>query len=265
LSEEWVELIGFRIVEAIARAGVPDFKPTALRLARPALRMVTGRASDEQLPVGASKIGGLPDLPSDFPWPPGGDCHAIYNDDTGGTERLAGFMAQVNLAEIAATQAAKVLPKPGLLSFFCFQDIENDNPDAIGALAAYFPNEKKLQRTVPPQDLTEGNDVMDTQRLDFQETLDLPEPFEGPWSDELRPGGKRDYGDVLDSVRHLNFNNMLGYARATTGCDPTPSKQSRHLILLSNAAGCRLHIQIPEDHLAARNFGAITLNWVDFD
>jgi uncharacterized protein (TIGR02996 family) len=262
---EWADLLGFRVMEAIAHYGVPDFKPTALRLARPALRMVQVEADDEDLPVGASKIGGLPDLPADFAWPPGGDCHAIYNDDTGGTDRLAGFMAQVNLAEIAQTQAAQVLPKSGLLSFFCFQDIENDNPDSIGALAAYFPAVKKLKRTSPPQELTEGNDVMETRKLDLEETLDLPAATDGPWTEELRPGDTRDYDDVLDVIRSLNFENILGYGRATTGGDPTPSKQSRHLILLTNAAECRLHIQIPEDQLAARNFAAITLNWVDFD
>ena len=53
-----------------------------------------------------------------FPWPPGGDCHAIYNDDTGGTDRLAGFLAQINFAEVAHTHAAKDLPDAGVLSFF---------------------------------------------------------------------------------------------------------------------------------------------------
>jgi hypothetical protein len=35
--------------------------------------------------------------------------------------------------------------------------------------------------------------------------------------------------------------------------------------VLENAAGCRLHIQLGEDDLAARNFDRITLSWVDFD
>src|SRR5262249_18989090 len=136
LPEGWLELVGFRLLERAASAGFPELKGPMLRLARPALRMRKGGARN--LAVGASKIGGLPDLPPGFRWPPGGDCHAIYNDDTGGTDRLAGFLAQVNFAEIAHTQAAKDLPPAGLLSFFCFQDIENDNPDAIGAKAVFF-------------------------------------------------------------------------------------------------------------------------------
>jgi hypothetical protein len=37
------------------------------------------------------------------------------------------------------------------------------------------------------------------------------------------------------------------------------------LILLENAAECRLHIQISQRNLAAHNFDKITLKWVDFD
>ena len=115
---------------------------------------------DHEIPVGASKVGGQPDLPAGFTWPPGADCHEIYNDDTGGTDRLAGFLAQVNLTEIADTQAARELPLEGLLSFFCFQDIENDKPDSIGAKAIYFPNAAGLIRTSPAKEMTEGNGVI---------------------------------------------------------------------------------------------------------
>jgi uncharacterized protein (TIGR02996 family) len=265
LPEEWLELIGFRLLERIAAAGLPELKGRVLRLARPALRMKQGAAGSRTIAVGASKIGGLPDLPPGFRWPPGGDCHAIYNDDTGGTDRLAGFLAQINFAEVAHTQAARDLPEAGLLSFFCFQDIENDNPDAIGAKAIFFPDPTGLVRTKPPRELTEGNGVIPPRRLTFAEALDLPEADDGPWSQELKPDPGADYDAVLDHFRRLNFENFLGYARSTTGGDPTPSKQSRHLILLENGVGCRLHIQLSQEDLAARNFDKITLSWVDFD
>lgn len=264
LPEEWLELIGFRLLQRVATAGYPELKKRVLRAARPALRLIQGTPW-RRAAVAASKIGGLPDLPPGFVWPPGGDCHAIYNDDTGGTDRLAGFMAQVNFAEIAHTQAAKDLPETGLLSFFCFQDIENDNPSAVGAKAIFFPDPTGCAPTKPPQELTEGNTLMPACRLTFAETLDLPHADDGPWSKDLKPDPDEDYDEVFGYVRKLNFRNFLGYARATTGSDPTPSKRSRHLILLENAAGCRLHIQISQAHLAARKFDKITLNWVDFD
>jgi uncharacterized protein (TIGR02996 family) len=263
-SEEWLELVGYRLLERVAASGLRELKPRVLRLARPALRMVQARTPDKKIAIGASKIGGLPDLPADFPWVPGGDCHAIYNDDTGGTDRLAGFLAQVNCAEVAHTQAGKDLPECGVLSFFCFQDIEDDNPDAVGVKAVYFPDSAKLVRTDPPEELTEGNRKMPPHRLTFAETLDLPDD-DGPWEADLKPDHEKDYDPVLGLFRVLNFENMLGYGRGTSGGDPTPNKQSRHLILLTNNAGCRLHIQINKKHLAARRFDKITLNWVDFD
>src|SRR5262249_55144870 len=158
--------------------------------------------------------------PPGFAWQVGDDCRAIYNDDTAGEERLAGFMAQVNLAEIAGTQAARDLPDTGLISFFCFQDWENDKPDVIGARAIYFDEPARLVRTSPPRVLTDGNGVMPPERLTFAETLDLPAAFGGPWSEQLKPDPNADYGAVLDHFSNLNFENMLGYARATTGDDP---------------------------------------------
>jgi uncharacterized protein (TIGR02996 family) len=265
LPEEWLELIGYRLLERAATAGLPELKDRLLRLARPALRMKKLATDDQDLAICASKIGGLPDLPHDFRWPPGGDCHAIYNDDTGGTERLAGFLAQINLADVAHAQAARDLPKTGLLSFFSFQDIENDNPDAIGAKAIFFPGPAGLMRTEPPLPLTEGNRVIPPCRLLFEETLDLPDTSDGPWSEELKPDPDADYDEVLDHFRHLNFWNFLGYGRATTGDDPTPSKEWRHLVVLENSVGCRLHVQLSQANLTAGNFSEIALVWVDFD
>lgn len=111
---------------------------------------------------------------------------------------------------------------------------------------------------------------MPSRRLEFEETLDLPygsqytTPEESPWGAEIAPVADM-YEAVYDAIYQENIENMQGYARATSGHDPTPNKKSRHLILLDNAVGCRLHIQIPEKQLLARNFDAITLNWVDFD
>jgi uncharacterized protein (TIGR02996 family) len=272
-GEEWLELIGFRLLERALCEGFPELKPPLLKLARPALRMVKKSAKDATLAVGASKIGGRPDLPPGYAWPKGKECKATYNDETTGVEELAGFLAQVNLAEVAHTQAAKDLPKSGLLSFFSFQDGENDNPDVIGAKAVYFPDATGLARTDPPEPLTQGNTEMPAERLTFAETLDLPERNSGPWEGELLPGpaasedddDDADYDVVFDHFRTLNFDNVLGHARSTSGGDPTPSKLYRHLILLRNSQGCRLHIQISKANLAAGKFGKIKLVWVDFD
>jgi uncharacterized protein (TIGR02996 family) len=263
-GEEWLELIGFRLLHGLAEEELPKLKKPVLKLARPALRMVKKPAKDAKLPVGTSKIGGRPDLPRGFAWPKGKECKAIYNDDTTGVERLAGFLAQVNLAEIAHTQAAKDLPKAGLLSFFCFQDMEHDNPDVIGAKAVFFPDATGLVRTDPPEELTKGNTEMPAERLTFEETLDLPGNTSGPWAGELSPGEGEKDPKMFDRYWSLNIYNMLGYGRATSGDDPTPDKKHRHLIVLWTSDRCRLHAQIHQKDLAALKFDKIKLVWVDF-
>jgi uncharacterized protein (TIGR02996 family) len=265
-SEAWLELIGFRLVERIARSGHLELKEPALRLARPALRMAEKPTDDTRIGVRASKIGGAPDLPLDYTWPLGNECRAIYNEDTNHVKRLAGFLAQVNLADISHTQAARGLPDCGLLSFFCFQDGENHNPDVIGAKAMYIPYPNDFVRIRSPKKLTTWNHEIPAARLAFEETLDLPEQGSGPWDGELQPkSDATNYDDVLDHFRSLNFDNVLGYGRSTTGGDPTPSKEYRHLLILKNSAGCRLHIQIHKEDLAAHTFEKIKLVWVDFD
>lgn len=59
---------------------------------------------DAALPIGASKLGGCPDLPAGTPWP-------------SRDERPMAFVAQIDLADIA-TLADGELPPDGLLSFF---------------------------------------------------------------------------------------------------------------------------------------------------
>ncbi|MCA9174186.1 MAG: DUF1963 domain-containing protein [Planctomycetales bacterium] len=264
IASAWLELVGHPLLLDLADCEDKSIREAALPLARPALRMTSVERSDDVLEIGASKLGGLPDLPSPRHWPVGEACRAIYNDATAGYQDLAGFLGQVNLAEIAGSYAARDLPSEGLLSFFCFQDWEQDNPDAVGVCVRWFPS-ADLRRIEPHLSLTLGNEVMQARQLQFAETLDLPEPYDGPWSDLLHPADDDKYFDALNLVRERNFTNMLGYGRATSGADPTPDRDSRHLIVLDNSYECRMHIQIPASELARANFDAVTLNWVDFD
>ncbi len=75
--EEWLELIGFRLLEALAETDRGELKERVLRLARPALRMKKDGRGMPKLPSELSKIGGLPDLPPGFNWPLGDECRAI--------------------------------------------------------------------------------------------------------------------------------------------------------------------------------------------
>lgn len=70
------------------------------------------REDDQEIPVGASKLGGAPDLPPNEQWP-------YWKEG----EPLS-FICQLNLAEVAKHDVYKVLPTSGMLYFFC--DAEDD-------------------------------------------------------------------------------------------------------------------------------------------
>jgi uncharacterized protein YwqG/predicted DNA-binding protein (MmcQ/YjbR family) len=77
------------------------------KLARHAILLRTKKSSEAKIPVGATRIGGRPDLPAKAEWP-------AYRDG-----RPLAFLAQINLAQVAKLGAPiKGLPAAGLLSVF---------------------------------------------------------------------------------------------------------------------------------------------------
>lgn len=279
VSAVWLDVIGFTLLQAIAAHDAAAAVDTLLPLARPAFRLEWDDTAmhewdyetevTDELPLGVSKVRGLPDLPADMAWPAGDVCRAIYNDSPEGVEEPAGFLGQINLAELADCPAADVLPQTGLLSFWSYMDA--DDPDTCGTHVFWFEDGAALVRAEAPEEMGEANMILPPAELNFVETLDLPDCAsqysESPWRPEIAALG--DLADklepVIDAVQGRNFDNFLGYGRATTGDDPTPSRDSRHLIMLRNAFESRFHMQLLADDLAARRFDNVTLNWVDFD
>jgi uncharacterized protein YwqG len=77
------------------------------KLARPAILLRTRESSEAKIPLGATKIGGRPDLQAGYEWP-------AYKDG-----KPLAFLAQLDLAEIAKLGTPiKGLPTTGLLSLF---------------------------------------------------------------------------------------------------------------------------------------------------
>ncbi len=83
------------------------------QVARQEIKITFGQ-TDEPLPVGCSRIGGRPDVPSDFVWP-------TYEGSSYDVElkcRPLSFLAQINLRDVAAWDEEHLLPTEGILSFF---------------------------------------------------------------------------------------------------------------------------------------------------
>jgi uncharacterized protein YwqG len=93
------------IREALRAAELERLADAAERLVLPAIRIEPQMVDEDTIPVGASKLGGRPDLPPDFIWP-----------DWKGVELT--FLAQFQLSELVAYDVERLLPSGGMLYFF---------------------------------------------------------------------------------------------------------------------------------------------------
>jgi hypothetical protein len=137
-------VIGREQIAALAReCGFGDVADDLAALALPSLRLEYVDAPAE---VGASKLGGLPDLPSDVRWP-----HAKW---AGYEQEAMTFFGQIALADLDA--AVWPGPREGLLSFFCRQSPDYYGVDVGGAARVlHLPAGAVLDRREPPSTLYE--------------------------------------------------------------------------------------------------------------
>jgi uncharacterized protein YwqG len=141
-------------IAAIEKAKISDADSIISRL-EPSIRLRARKCSLSNLEIGESRIGGTPDLPSNFQWP----SWIAYEPTMKGPGkdigiRLLDFIAQINLSAIEGLLPSSPLPDRGTLYFF--YDLENQpwgfSPrDKQGARVYYteLPPEQ-LQRTESP-------------------------------------------------------------------------------------------------------------------
>jgi uncharacterized protein YwqG len=90
---------------AFTAAGLSRLVKDIDLLARPSIRLHTTPVAESTLRVGASKLGGSPDLPAGTAWP---DWHGLPQS----------FIAQIRLADVREYDQSRSLPQDGLLWFF---------------------------------------------------------------------------------------------------------------------------------------------------
>ncbi len=111
--------------------------------------------TDAEPPLGTSKIGGKPHLPADFVWP----RFAGESYEDGWAERPLSFIAQLDLAAVAAYDTEHRLPTSGYLYFF--YDIVTQcwglDPEDEGCARVYHLNvpAEALVETDLPAELAE--------------------------------------------------------------------------------------------------------------
>ncbi len=163
--------------ELLDAAGLSRIADAVERLALPSVRLTARIVDEADLPLGASKIGGSPDLPPGWAWP---DVAPVVGK--GLAPFPLGFVAQLNMAEVASHDAAKELPDSGMLYFFFDDehhfDSEQDYPRGWKVL--YYGGDRHVLRRVPPPPNLPARGIYRARALTFSAELCLPHyaPYE---------------------------------------------------------------------------------------
>lgn len=162
-----------RLAELIQQAGVGRLQDRLAEQAARSIRMHR-QPADRRLEPGASRLGGVPDLPAGVAWP---------RRDV--AETPLAFLAQINLAETASADLEKLLPSSGMLYFFAdpeepwgFKPADRDHWQVI-----YAEQVPAAGPTEPPEDLAAEN-IFHASALAFEAEWTLP-PYESPMVEAL--------------------------------------------------------------------------------
>lgn len=136
------------IQQAFAAAGLARVAKDLPTLAQPSIRLTTAPADESALQPGATKIGGLPDLPPDVSWP------ALNGVPMS-------FLAQVRLADAQPYDTERALPPAGVLWFFydANQQTYGASPSDRGGWQVIFRQDAapaQLKRTGAAAGLPQG-------------------------------------------------------------------------------------------------------------
>ncbi len=193
-------------VALIEQHAPPRLQSALIELLRPAIALCATRAEDAQIPLGASKFGGAPDVPEGFEWPTW-------------KEKPLGFLAQINLEEVAPFDVEGLLPKGGLLSFFYFTAGYDwpDGKDGERTWQVFHFDASVLSRVRVPQ-FALDNAIMSTGTIQFSPKWTVIEHpyyitgennFEGYSEDETNS-----FWELKELINGKNAEHqMLGHPR----------------------------------------------------
>lgn len=150
-----------KLEELIDAHGFGKHKAAFLAATSPAVRLTTEPTDDGSIPLGATRFGGLPDIPPGMPWPTVG-------------ERPLAFLAQIRLSDMPHDAMADwPLPRSGRLSFWYDTAREPwgfSPDDRAGFQVTWIADEASPIERRPYPEFVEGD-------LDEEPILDF-EPFQ---------------------------------------------------------------------------------------
>jgi uncharacterized protein YwqG len=123
-------------------AGLGDHASVVVSAAADSVRLTPEPTEEHRLPLGASRVGGVPDLAPDQAWP-------VWHDAP-----LA-FVAQIDLTDLSGLPVSGQLPSNGALSFFynAEQETWGFDPKDAGSWRVLFTPPGPLVRQATPAEL----------------------------------------------------------------------------------------------------------------
>lgn len=138
-------------------------KEKIIKLIKPAIGLLTIKIESDNLKIGASKIGGKPDLPKDVSWPRLNDSDLV-------------FCAQYNISELKKCDVENLLPEKGM--FYIFIGISGEwNEFSIeqkDCKIFFIENLEDLERKEYPTTLNVEGKV-EPAEIQFFESLTIPD------------------------------------------------------------------------------------------
>lgn len=214
-----------QIHDMLVNSGLVRIADKLIEMSSPCIRLDTDPVNEEDISVGASKIGGLPDLPKQMEWP-------CWHDVP-----LA-FLAQINLKDLSAYPCCKkYLPTEGWLFFFY---------DSEQRTWGFDPNDKDSWRVIfydgESSDISRRNKPSDDFDLyqpcivSFHESVSFPE-WNGSEIDALLIGEELDsYADFIEAFSEsplcCSENQILGHP------NPMQSDMRLECQLVTNGIYC---------------------------
>lgn len=203
--------------EELAARGLGGYYAALAPLAKNAVTIALAPQPEADIPLGSSKLGGLPDLPGNVDWP-----------RNGATGVPLSFVGQVNFEETAPFDRERKLPEQGMLYFFYDCSMDGmpwgfDPKDAGGFRVIFLAEPGPLARRQAPAELQENEDngtVFSPARMTFDAAMELPSP-ESDLCDDISLPDDEEAQDAwwewLDELCCEPRNKLLGHADPVQG------------------------------------------------
>ena len=234
MAKDWLQQLGYLLLKEATELGLDEFAEDVTKIARQAIEITHEEIADDQIPIGASKFNGDPDLPADFQWP------TYIENPNEQTEVPLLFIAQIALTELQSLHSDSDLPRSGLLSVFgsMGDGIEPRGEDGDCRVFC-FPESTTLQRR-PQPDCHKEWTYYKPARIAFESGWDLPDA-EDDWVDAHPPMAEQlkwnfDDEELVERLRESVWSDshLFGYSIHQRTCNPSPGPEWQHLLTLGS-------------------------------